>query len=180
MRRIYRYVGAKHIADRAPPVPAGILVEAPEDILGWIRETHQELDATGNVIATFIVDESGGLRIADRRSEHVVCAGGRPVRSAGEMTFTISRNIVRVTWITNQSTGYCPEPESWPAVRDSLEHARIPSLDGFSQAFHFRRCPTCGFINIIKNELFECGVCSAPLAGNWNFDAEDVRGQKAS
>src|SRR6266700_3873115 len=98
MRSMYRYVGPKKIAERAPPVPAGIRVESSEDVRRWIRQTGQDLDAAGSVTATFIIDESGGLRIADRRSEHVACAGGRPVRSAGEMTFTVRTTEVSVTW----------------------------------------------------------------------------------
>jgi len=172
MRPTYRYVGPKKIAERARSAPAGVRVESPEDVRRWIRQTGQDLDAAGSVIATFIIDESGWLRIADRRSEHVGCAGGSPVRSAGEMTFTIRRNGVSVTWVTNQSSGYCPEPDSWPAVEAALERAGIAAPDGFSQAFDFRRCPRCGAINIVKDGVFECGACSTPLPVEWNVDAE--------
>ena len=130
------------------------------------------VDAAGNVVSTFVIDEAGWLRIADRRSEHVACAGGRPVRSAGEMTFAVRRSGASVTWVTNQSTGYCPEPNSWPAVEAALARTGIAAPDGFSQAFDFRRCPCCGSINIIKDGVFECAVCSTPLPGVWNLDAE--------
>jgi len=172
MRSTYRYVGPKKIAECAPAVPAGVRVESPEDVRRWVRQTGQELDAAGNVIATFIIDESGWLRIADRRSEHVACAGGRPVQSAGEMTFTVRPRRVSVTWITNQSTGYCPEPDSWPTVESALATAGIAGPKGFSQEFVFRRCPRCASINIIKEGVFECGVCSTPLPEEWNLDAE--------
>jgi hypothetical protein len=36
---------------------------------------------------TFVIDLNGELRIAPRRSEHVACAEGHAVLSAGEMTF---------------------------------------------------------------------------------------------
>ena len=36
---------------------------------------------------TFVVDEFATLRIADRSSEHIACAGFRPVMAAGELTF---------------------------------------------------------------------------------------------
>jgi hypothetical protein len=171
MRSLYRYVGPKKIAERASSAPAGIRVESPEDIRRWIRQTGQDVDAAGNVVATFIIDEAGWLRIADRRSEHVACAGARPVRSAGEMTFAVRRSGVSVSWVTNQSTGYCPEPDSWPAVEAALARAGIPAPHGFSQAFEFRRCPRCGSINIVKDGVFECGACLAPLPEEWNLDA---------
>ena len=180
MRSLYRYVGPRKIAERAPSAPAGTQVESPEDVRRWVRQTAQEADAAGNIVATFIIDEAGWLRIADRRSEHVACAGNRPVRSAGEMTFTIRRSGVNVTWVTNQSTGYCPEPDSWPAVEAALSGAGITPPDGFSQAFDFRRCLRCGSINIIKDGVFECGACSTPLPEEWNFDAEIAAEQGAA
>src|SRR5207245_3026844 len=131
------------------------------------------------VTATFIIDETGGLLIADRRSEHVACAGGRPVRSAGEMTFTVKTSGVSVAWVTNQSTGYCPEPDSWPAVEAALARAGIAAPDGFSQEFVFRRCPRCGSINIIKSGVFDCGVCSTPLPEEWNLDSAAAAEQAA-
>ena len=39
---------------------------------------------------------------------------------AGEITFTVRPGSISVTWVTNQSTGYCPEPASWPAVETAL------------------------------------------------------------
>src|SRR6267142_1060159 len=108
MQQTYNYVGPKKIAERVVSAPEGTRIEFTDDVRRWMRQTGQELDNSGNVITTFIIDESGGLRIADRRSEHVACAGGRPVQSAGEMTFTVRPGGVSVTWVTNQSTGYCP------------------------------------------------------------------------
>jgi hypothetical protein len=172
MRSTYRYVSPKKIAGRAPPVPAGVRVESPEDVRRWIRQTGQESGAAGGVTATFVIDESGWLRIADRRSEHVACAGGRAVRSAGEVTFAVRPGSLSVTWVTNQSTGYCPEPASWPAVEAALARAAIAGPGGFSQEFVFRRCPRCGSINVVKEQVFECGVCSTPLPVEWNLDPE--------
>lgn len=174
MPKTYRYVGPKKIADRVLTAAAGIRVESPKDVLQWIRQTGQELNAAGDVTATFVIDEAGWLPIADRRSEHVACSGGQPVRSAGEMTFTVTPRDVRVPWVTNQSTGYCPEPESWPAAREALERAGYAAPDGFSQEILFRRCPQCGSINIVKDQIFACGVCSTALPEDWNMDSEIV------
>ena len=139
---------------------SGFRVESPEDVRRWVRETGQELNAAGSVTATFVIDESGWVRIADRRSEHVLAPVEDRCRPAGEMTFTIGPRSVSVTWVTNQSTGYCPEPDSWPAVQAALARSDIPGLEGFSKEFLFRRCPRCGSINIIKEGIFDCGVCA--------------------
>jgi len=64
------------------------------------------------LIVTFVIDQSGTLLVADRQSEHVACAGRQPVLSAGEMTFLVSGKVVEMAEVSNQSTGYCPEPES--------------------------------------------------------------------
>ena len=172
MRSIYPYVGPKKIADRCSSGPGGTRVESAEDVRLWIRRTDQDVNSGEDVVVTFIIDDAGWLRISDRRSEHVASARGRPVRSAGEMAFTFSASDVSVNWVTNQSTGYCPEPDSWPAVVEALARANIAAPDGFSQAFDFRRCPRCGNINLVKDEVFECGSCSGPLPEEWNFDAE--------
>ena len=172
MRPLYRYVGPKKIADRAPPAPAGVLVESQEDVRRWIRQTDQELNAAGCVTATFVIDESGGARIADPAEANLACQGGRPVRSAGEVTFSVKPSGISVTWVTNQSTGYCPEPDSWTAVEAALARADIAAPEGFSLEFLFRRCPRCGSINIIKDGIFECGVCSTSLPEEWNLDSE--------
>ena len=173
MPRLYQYVGPKGIAARVRTAPAGFPVNTAGDVLSWIHQT-QPRRGTRSITVTFVVDESGVLRIADRRSEHVACAGGRPVQSAGEITFSVSRGKVGVEWVTNQSTGYCPEPDSWPAVKEALDRAGIETPSGFSQEFQFRRCIRCGSINVVKDGSFVCGVCSAPLPLEWNLDSAVV------
>ena len=81
-----------------------------------------------------------------------------------------------VTEITNQSTGFCPEPESWAAVSAALDNAGIEHPDGFTTGVIFRRCTRCGERNIVKDSWYYCGICDAKLADDWNFsrDAEDV------
>ncbi|BDA71358.1 hypothetical protein CAL7716_055240 [Calothrix sp. PCC 7716] len=58
---------------------------------------------------TVIIDVDEQLWIADRHSEHVQCARGQRVLSAGEITFTLASSNVLVSEVSNQSTGYCPE-----------------------------------------------------------------------
>src|SRR6185503_4526289 len=90
---------------------------------------------------TFVIDINGRLRIADRRSEHVVCSGGDDVLCAGEMTFGWKSGECVVENVTNQSTGYCPDVESWDAVESALVGLSIRHPPGFDPPFVFRRCP---------------------------------------
>src|SRR5262249_34976537 len=168
---VYRYVGPKDIAQMAAGTPKGALILSASDITRWISETHQKPDADGAIIATYVIDDDGSLRIADRRSEHVACAGGKPVRSAGEITFELTGRHPRIAAVTNQSTGYCPEPQSWEAVATALNAAKLDyqGPDWFEPAFEFRRCLSCASINVVKNNVFRCSICDAPLPTCWNF-----------
>src|SRR5262249_3601673 len=123
--RVYRYIGPKQIADRAIPTPTGAPVRSAADVVRWVGDSGQRPGPDGCVIATRVVDGAGTLRVADRRSEHVACAGRQPVRSAGEITFRVAGGSVSVAAVSNQSTGYCPEPESWPAVAAALTAAGL-------------------------------------------------------
>ena len=126
------------------------------------------------LIVTFVVDESGTLRVADRHGEHVACAGGQPVLSAGETTFNLSDPAVRLLEVSNQSTGYCPEPESWPVVGAVLAAAGLDAPPGFTFACVFRRCVGCGMRNLAKGGVFECGVCARELPAAYNCQDEVV------
>src|SRR5262249_23669735 len=121
----YRYVGPDDIRSRAAQAPPGVMIESVVDLKTWLRLTEQKPKREGLFTVTFVVDEDGFLRIADRGSEHVACAGGRSVLSAGEMFF-LANDVVRVEEVSNQSTGYCPQPESWPAVASALDRLGIP------------------------------------------------------
>lgn len=164
--RLYRYVGPDRIADRAGRQLGGVPIHSSDDVLAWIRDTAQELSA-GCVIATFVVDASGTLLLADRHSEHVACAGGQSVRSAGEITFAIGRQVT-VVGVSNQSTGYCPEPESWPAVAAALLRAGLPALEEFTMRCIFRRCSECANLTLVKDAVFECYVCGTDLPADYN------------
>lgn len=132
----------------------------------WLRANSQLQEF---VIATFVVDEDGNLRLADRHSEHFACAGGRPVLSAGEITFRVRPGRISVEAVSNQSTGYCPEADSWPTVEHALITIGLDPPPGFYQEFVFRRCVGCGQINVVKDGVLECAVCGAGLPLTWNF-----------
>jgi len=159
----YTYAGPERIRKASEGLPKGKQILAQEDVIAWIEETHQELDYDQRVIATFVIDEEGFLAVADRHSEHVACAGGEAVLSAGELTFEIAEGKVSVPLATNQSTGYCPDPDSWPAVQRALDRAQIAHPDGFTTEFIFRRCKSCGTLNIIKDGWYVCAECDADL-----------------
>jgi hypothetical protein len=167
--RLYRYVGPKRIGDRAGTEPLGWPIHWAEDVRRWVGATGQSVQRDGSVVATFVVDEDGRLMISDRSSEHVACAGGGKVRSAGEMTFLISKSGVEVIAVSNQSTGYCPEPESWPSVRTALVDAGLACPELFDPECVFRRCANCGQINVIKGDWFRCQVCSRDLPADYNL-----------
>lgn len=124
---------------------------------------------------TFVVDASGNLRLAPRRSEHVVCAGGGPVHSAGEVSFRKESGRWTVDEVSNQSTGYCPDVSSWPAVAEALDRAGISRPASFTHAVVFRRCASCGQLNIVREEHFVCVFCDAALPADWNVAEPDAR-----
>jgi hypothetical protein len=80
-----------------------------------------------------------------------------------------NRGGVEVAEITNLSTGFCPEPESWEAVRDALDRIGVRHPGQFTSCFVFRRCPGCGGRNVVKEGVFECAVCGSELPPEWNF-----------
>ena len=167
--RFYSYVGDAETA--ASLDTRRFLVRGAAGVLEWAASAGVSLRAYAELTATFIVDDQGDLWIADRQSEHVACARRRRVYSAGEMTFSIEGQPpgVVVTAVTNQSTGYCPEPASWPAVAAALDRAGVDHPDDFTARFLFRRCPACRMRNIVKDDWYVCGVCGAELPKRWNF-----------
>jgi hypothetical protein len=154
MRR-YRYVGPKEIA--AVLGAPGTVIASAADLATWLR--------TNDSAATFVIGLDGALRIADRHSEHVSCAGEREVLAAGEMFFAGGR----VDRVSNQSSGFCPEPASWPAVAAALDRAGIAHPGRYTDAFEFRRCDACGERNIVKDDDFTCAICGGELPATWNF-----------
>jgi hypothetical protein len=166
MTRPYHYVGPAAIKARVAGSPAGIRIATAANLLAWAHRAGRE---QGLLAATFVIDEQGGLLLADRRSEHVACAGGGPVLSAGEMFLLLEGDRVEVVEASNQSTGYCPEPESWPAVAAALNRIGVPHPGRFTTEIVFRRCGKCGERNVVKDGSFACGTCGAELPANWNF-----------
>jgi len=154
----YHYIGPEHILERVERKFAGKHIRAPKDVKKWADDTGQTLE-NGRLIVTFVIDPSGRLLITDRRSEHVQCAVGRPVFSAGEMTFEFHKKSVVVTEVSNQSTGYCPHVRSWPSVEKALEKVGFEHPGLFTTCITFGKCPNCLTNAIVKPAYPECGKC---------------------
>ena len=131
-----------------------------------MRNNPKEPTASGWWVATFTIGMDETLYIAPRRSEHVACAGGKSVLAAGEVTFDEHCDVVE---ISNQSTGYCPEPDSWPVVESALQRIGLIHPGGYTNPIVFRLCEQCQQRNIVKDLWFYCGVCDAKLPVDWNF-----------
>jgi hypothetical protein len=168
-RKLYRYVGPEAVRSRSASAVGGIRIGSPGDLRTWLGERRAS-GASGSIAATFVIDADGRLRLADRRSEHVACAGGESVLSAGEMFFSVKGEIIAVEEVTNLSTGYCPEPESWPVVAEALDRLGVARPGRFTAEFIFRRCPGCGERNVVKDGWFVCAVCGGELPVEWNFE----------
>jgi hypothetical protein len=169
MSKLYSYAGPAEIKARVAGRPAGTLIKAVADLLAWVRRTGESPGPDALLAVTFVIDGQGNLLLADRRSEHVACAGGGPALSAGEMFFRVEGEGVQVAEASNQSTGFCPEPESWPVVAAALDRAGVPHPGRFTTEVVFRGCERCGERNVVRDGWFVCGVCGAGLPAGWNF-----------
>jgi len=163
---MYEYVGPLDVRLAAAGGPGGVYIRSAADLDGWAAS-----DGDAEPF-TYVVDAAGTLRLAHRRSEHVACAGGAAVRAAGEITLGRDGRGWLVSEVSNQSTGYCPDVTSWPAVASALDRAGLRRPDGFTAAFVFRRCPSCGGTNIVKDGDYTCAVCGADLPRHWNFSQQ--------
>jgi hypothetical protein len=168
MSRLYQYVGSNDIRLAVAKFPAGTKIESVSQLENWIAKNSKKPKDCCSIAATFVVDLKGHLCIADRHSEHIACAGTNSVLSAGEIFFEGRNRGWEVVEITNQSTGFCPEPESWPQVAIALDRIPIPHPNKFTIEFVFRRCPVCDQLNIIKDNLLICSVCNSDLPDVWN------------
>jgi hypothetical protein len=154
------------------PGSEGQLIGSPDDFAAWLTTCSQDELAEP---FTFVIDLNGTLRLAPRRSEHVACAGGAPVLSAGEITFLHDQGHWTVSEVSNQSTGYCPDIASWHAVNDALDRADLEHPSHFTDPVTFRRCPQCHERNLVKDDFFICAICGAELPQTWNLDPIEER-----
>jgi hypothetical protein len=165
--RVYRYVGPAELRDLRPGADA-VAVTTPGQLAGWLtrREPAERAEPF-----TFVVPLDGSLWLAARRSEHVALAGGGAVLAAGEMTFQAAGGHWDVVAVTNQSTGFCPDLGSWSAVAAAVDRIGLSHPGDFTDKVIFRRCPSCGERNIVRDDDFTCQLCESALPAHWNFGA---------
>ncbi|MFF0391811.1 DUF4419 domain-containing protein [Kitasatospora sp. NPDC004615] len=168
--RMFAYVGPPELLARADRSTLGRAIPALAELDRWLAELAP---AERDEPVTYVVDSTGMLRLAPRRSEHVACAGGADVLAAGEIRFARQAGGGwAVREISNLSTGYCPDLDSWSAAADALDRAGLTARpDGFTHACAFRRCRACGQINLVKDDDLTCAVCDTALPAEWNLAA---------
>ena len=157
--------GPRHLSEIADEEIVRFEPRGVEDFAAWLHRAY----GGGQVTLTYVVMCCGELRVSDRHTEHVSCARGRSVLAAGELTVLASGRRVDVVEISNQSTGYCPEPSCFEEVARALYESGLVPPKRFSHAFVFRRCPNCEGIVLIKEDAFECAECEVDLPREWNF-----------
>lgn len=163
--RHYAYVGPQRIADEARGSPAGSPIRSVADLLAWLGDaSHHEADDPG--WGTYVVTLEGTLRLAHRRSEHVACAEGQAVLAAGEIALS---HHGEVTFLSNNSSGYCPDLGCFEAVAAALCRAGLHAPAAFTVAVPFRRCGACGARCTVKDNFYFCDLCDGPLERVWNF-----------
>jgi hypothetical protein len=128
-RRKYEYVGDG--AEAAATTPPGKQIMRRRDLNEFLADRTDEAEEP----FTYVVVD-GLLRVSPRRSEHVACAGHGPVEAAGEISFDQDdERLWRVSEVSNQSAGYCPESSCFDAVEDALWLPGIEHPGGFTSAF---------------------------------------------
>ena len=155
----YNYVGPTEIGKRTFASERH-LVTCPEDVRNGISNNRTAV-AGGSMMATFVIDTTSlrGLQTSQRTCR--VCTWRR-------RAFSWRDDIVHgldERWQFrgyHKSTGYCPGIDSWPVVAVALDKARIGHPNGFTVKCVFRKC-SCGQINIIKDNYFQCAVCGSQL-----------------
>lgn len=167
--RRYSYVGPPELRRAVVDGCGGRVVRSAADLDDASGRVGGAASEYGGEPFTYVVALDGLLRLAPRRSEHVACADGQDVLGAGEISFRRTPCGARVQEVSNQSTGYCPDPDSWPAVAAALDRAGIGRPDGFTHALVFRRCEGCGEHNVVREEVFVCVFCDADLPQAWNM-----------
>ncbi|MES5824084.1 hypothetical protein [Streptomyces sp. RG80] len=164
----HRYVGPEEIRAAVRPESEGRVIASTNDLAAWVSERGT---AEAAEPFTYVVGLDGRLRLAPRRSEHVACAGGRPVLAAGEMAFSGPSEHWRAHEISNLSTGYCPDLSSWHAVARALEAAGVGHPGRFTHAVVFRRCERCRECSVVREDDFVCVFCGSDLPLDWNVDS---------
>ncbi|AVV46255.1 hypothetical protein C6376_37820 [Streptomyces sp. P3] len=147
----------------------GRVIRSAADLEGEPERDGGTAADDGGKPFTHVAGRDGLLRLAPRRSEHVACAEGQDVLGAGEISFRRTPGGPQVHEVSNQSTGYRPDPDSWPTVAAALDRAGIARPDGFTHALVFRRCEGRGEHNVVREAV--CVFRDDDLPPDWNMAA---------
>ena len=155
--RVFHYVGPPDLASKSSMSTTGTCITSSHELTAFLQTVDDGW-------ATYVIVD-GVLRLADRRSEHVDCAQGKAVQAAGELQFD-NDDIV---FISNQSTGYCPDVTCFDVAATVLKNLGLTPPSTWTFAAVFRRCDGCGERNLVKDSWFVCAVCDAQLPQAYNF-----------
>lgn len=87
--------------------------------------------------------------------------------AAGELRLERRPEGWVATDVSKQSTGYGPPDAScWDAVSAALDALQVAHPDTWTTVLQFRKCASCGEINIVKDGWLVCSVCEADLPGD--------------
>jgi hypothetical protein len=161
----YRYVRPYELSKR--PRPADVVDVDNRDALRRWLTTRPHRDRAEPF--TYVITIDGILRLASRQCEHVACADGMDVLGAGEIQFEPGHNGWAVVMISNQSTGYCPDLDSWHAVASAFDRLGVGHPSGFTDPIVFRACTACKQTNVVRHGLLVCGMCGDELPETWNI-----------
>jgi len=155
---VFRYVGPPELAAASWSSTTGAAIHTYDDLLAFLQTADDGW-------ATYVVVD-GVMRLADRRSEHVDCAQGKPVQAAGELQFDDDGAVL---FVSNQSTGYCPDVVCFDVVQSVLLAIGVAAPSTWTYPAVFRRCERCGERNLVKDGWFVCAVCENELPRVFNF-----------
>lgn len=161
MVKVYEYVGPCRLLALVGQMAPGDVVVSWEDVRRWCVGVQRRT-------LTYVVDVRKRLLIADRHCEHVVCAGGGPVLCAGELTLSLEGEQWIVDEVSNQSTGFCPQVESWSVMDEVLSGLGCAYPQWWTMACEFRTCEACQALVLVKEGWFECVFCQAALPSEYN------------
>jgi hypothetical protein len=124
--KLYSYVGPARIRDEARHQPKGAEIRTLDALHSFLR-THGGRRGRESTV-TFVIDEAGVLRIADRHSEHVACADEMAFAVAGGACRSRAPRTSRPVSAPNRSPGprcSAPSMRSGSGIPEGCSHARL-------------------------------------------------------
>lgn len=92
-------------------------------------------------------------------------------RAAGEVELGVAQKQLVVRGVTNQSTGYCPEPSCFGEIAAALVRVGVSATGRAVARLHLPAMSQVRSDRHREEDDFECAVCATPLPKEWNFGA---------